>query len=198
VEFDVYQCNNGETVKASGTLQSLSIPPTVWSDISMDFIVGLPKSSNKLVIIMVVNHISRYAHLCSLQHPFTASIVDQHFMGHIFKLHVMPRSIFSDRDSTFTNIFLQELFKLQGTQFHLSTTYHPNTNVKTEVVNKCLETYMSFFASERKNRKNQWAQWLPLVKWWYNTSYHIDTRMNHFEALYGQNIPSFLLDMLTS
>jgi hypothetical protein len=22
-------------------------------------------------------------------------------------------------------------------------------------------------------RKNQWAQWLPLVEWWYNTSYNV-------------------------
>jgi hypothetical protein len=44
VECDVCQCNKGEIVKAPGTLQPLPIPPTIWQDISMDFIVGLPKS----------------------------------------------------------------------------------------------------------------------------------------------------------
>jgi hypothetical protein len=44
VECDVCQCNKGETVKAPGTLQPLPIPPSIWWDISMDFIVGLPKS----------------------------------------------------------------------------------------------------------------------------------------------------------
>jgi hypothetical protein len=39
----------------------------------MDFIVGLPKSSNKFFIMVVVDRISRYAHFCDLQHPFTAS-----------------------------------------------------------------------------------------------------------------------------
>jgi hypothetical protein len=101
----------------------------------------------------------------------------------------MPHSIVSDHDQTFTNNFWQELFKLQGTQFHLSTTYHLHTDGQTEVVNKCLETYLWCFASERKN---QWAQLLPLVEWWYNTSYHTTTCMTHFEAIYGQNPPSFL------
>jgi len=40
---DVCQCNQGETIKSLGTLQLLLIPPNIWRDISMDFIVGLPK-----------------------------------------------------------------------------------------------------------------------------------------------------------
>jgi hypothetical protein len=34
----------------------------IWRDISMDFIVGLPKSGNKSVITVVVDHLSKYAH----------------------------------------------------------------------------------------------------------------------------------------
>jgi hypothetical protein len=161
----------------------------MWQDISMDFIVGLPKSGNKLVIMVVVDHLSKYAHFCALQHPFTTTIVAQLFMDQVFKIHGMPHSIVSDRDPTFTSNFWQEIFNPQGTQFHLSTTYHPQTDGQTEVVNKCLETYLRCFASERKN---QWAQWLPLAEWWYNTSYHTTTRMTPFEAVYGQNPPSIL------
>jgi hypothetical protein len=43
VECDVCQCNKGEKVKSLCTLQPLLIPPTIWKDISMDFITGLPK-----------------------------------------------------------------------------------------------------------------------------------------------------------
>jgi hypothetical protein len=101
----------------------------------------------------------------------------------------MPHSIVHDHDLTFTSKFWQELFNLQGTQFHLSTDYHPQTDGQTEVVNKCLETYLRCFALERKN---QWAQWLPLVEWLYNTLYHTTTCMTPFEAVYGQNPPSVL------
>jgi hypothetical protein len=58
-----------------------------------------------------------------------------------------------------------------------------------EVVNKCLETYLRCFASEKQH---QWAQWLPLAEWWYNTTYHTTTRMTPFEAVYGHKPPSVL------
>jgi hypothetical protein len=189
VECDVCHGNKGETVKSSGTLQPLLIPPAIWKDISMDFIISLPKLGNKSVIMVFVDHLSKYAHFCALQHPFTASMVAQIFMDQVFKLHGMPHSIVYDRDPTFTSNFWQELFKLQGTQLHLSTAYHPQTNGQTEVVNKCLETYLRCFASEKKN---QWAQWLPLYEWWYNTSYHTATCMTPFEAIYGQKPPLVL------
>jgi hypothetical protein len=186
---DVCQRNKEEIVKSLGTLQPLLIPPAIWRDISMDFIVGLPKSGNKSVIMVVVDRLSKYAHFCALQHPFTTSNVAQLFMDQVFKLHGMPHSIVSNHDPTFTNNFWKESFKLQGTQLHLNTTYHPQTDGQTEILNKCLETYLRCFASKRQN---QWAQWLPLVEWWYNTSYHTTTCVTPFEVIYGQNPPLIL------
>jgi hypothetical protein len=79
-ECDVCQRNKGETVKSLGTLQPLLIPPTIWRDISMDFITGLPKLGKKSVIMVVFDHLSKYAHFFSLQHPFTTSTMAQLFM----------------------------------------------------------------------------------------------------------------------
>jgi hypothetical protein len=73
---------------------------------------------------------------------------------------------------------------------HLNTTYHPQTDGQTEAVNKCLETYLRCFASDRQN---QWVQWLPLVEWWYNTSYHTTTHMTPFEAVYGKTTFSCII-----
>jgi hypothetical protein len=109
------QHNKGETVKSSGTLQPLPIPPTIWKDISMDFIIGLPKLGNKYVIMVVVDLLSKYAHFCALQHLFTTSMVAQIFMDQVFKIHGMPHSIVYDHDPTFTSNFWQEMFKIQGT-----------------------------------------------------------------------------------
>jgi hypothetical protein len=59
-ECEVCQCNKGETVKSSGTLHPLPIPPTIWKDISMEFITGLPKLGNKSIIMVVVDCLSKY------------------------------------------------------------------------------------------------------------------------------------------
>jgi hypothetical protein len=105
VECEVCQCNKGEIVKSPSTLQLLSIPPTIWKDISMEFIIGLPKSGNKSVIMVAVDRLSKYSHFYSLQYPFTTSMVAQLLMDQVFKLHGMLHSIVSDRDPTFTSNF---------------------------------------------------------------------------------------------
>jgi hypothetical protein len=105
VECDTCQCNKCETVKPPGTLQKLMIPPTIWMDISIYFIVGLSKSSNKSAIMVVVGRLSKFVHLCSLQHSFIASTRAQIFMDNIFKLHGLSHSIVYNRDPNFTNYF---------------------------------------------------------------------------------------------
>ena len=102
---DTCQHNKGETLKTHGKIQFLSLQPTIWMDISMDLIVGFPKLGNKFIIMVVVDYLSRYDHLCVLPHPFTISIVAQLFVDNIFKLHDMPHSIIFYHDLTFTRNF---------------------------------------------------------------------------------------------
>jgi len=124
-ECDVCQHHKGETIKSVGTLQPFPIPTSVWTKVSMDFITGLPKSGNKSVIMVVVDRLSKDAHFCAIAHPFTLALVAQYFMDQILKLHGMPTSIVSNHDPIFTSNFWQELFRLQGTQLQLNTSYHP-------------------------------------------------------------------------
>jgi hypothetical protein len=156
----------------------------MWIDISMDFIVGLPKAGNKSFIMVVVDRLSKYAHFCALPHPFTPVLVVQVFLDHIFRLHGMPTSIVSDCDPTFTSTCSQELFKLQVTQLNMSTTYHPQSYGQMEVINKYLETYLRYFYFDKQH---QWVQWLPLEELWYNTSYHTTTKMTPYEAVMANN-----------
>jgi hypothetical protein len=85
------------------------------------------------------------------------------------------------------DIFGQKLFSCLGTQLAHSSSYHPQSDGKTEIVNKCLEGYLRFFVSDKQT---QWFKWLPLAEWWYNTSFHTATKMTPFMALYGYHPPS--------
>ena len=57
----------------------------------MDFIIGLPKSKGKSVIMVVVDRLTKYAHFCALSHPFKASTIATAFMETIQKLHGNPK-----------------------------------------------------------------------------------------------------------
>jgi hypothetical protein len=74
-----------------------------------------------------------------------------------------------------------------GTQLAHSSSYHPQSDGQTEIVNKCLESYLRCFVSDKEI---QWFKCLPLAEWWYNTSFHTTTKMIPFMALYGYHPPS--------
>jgi hypothetical protein len=131
----------------------------------MDFVEGLPPCKGHSVIFVVVDRLSKYSHFVSLSHPYSIASMAQLFISNIFKLHGIPQSIISDRDPTFTSLFWSDLFLLQGTILKLSTSYHPQTDGQTEIVNKCLENYLRCFAHDRPKH---WIAWLPWDKYWYN------------------------------
>ncbi|CAA7037672.1 unnamed protein product [Microthlaspi erraticum] len=190
----IRSCNNCQQCKhdnaaSPGLIQPLPIPDTIWTDISMDFIDGLPPSYGKSVIFVVVDRLSKAAHFMALSHPYTAASVAQAFLDDVFKLHGFPQSIVSDRDTVFLSDFWKELFSLQGVALNLSSAYHPQSDGQTEVVNRCLETYLRCMCSDRPHL---WSKWLPLAEYWYNTSFHTSIQMTPYEAVYGQPPPLHL------
>ena len=116
----------------------------------MDFIIGIPRSEGKNFIMVFVDRLIKYARFCALSHPFTASTVATTFMDTVQKLHGNPNIIVSDRDPIFTGKFWIELFSCLRTQLAHSSSYHPQSDGKTEIVNKCLEGYFHCFAYDKQ------------------------------------------------
>ena len=108
----------------------------------MDFIEGLPKVGGKLVILMVVDRFSKYAHFIALGHLYTVVSIARAFFDDIVRLHGFPTSIVSDRDPVFTGHVWRNLFKMAGVTLRMSTVFHPQTDEQSEVVNKVIAMYL--------------------------------------------------------
>ena len=55
----------------------------------------------------------------------------------------------SDRDTAFTSLFWEELFRRQGVDLAMSSSYHPQSDGQTEVVNKSLKHYLRAFVADK-------------------------------------------------
>ncbi|PNY02508.1 retrotransposon-related protein [Trifolium pratense] len=167
---DICQRQKYAATTPGGLLQPLPIPNAIWEDLSLDFITGLPKSKGYTAVLVFVDRLSKYSHFILLKHPYTAKSIAELFVKEIVRLHGIPSSIISDRDPLFVSHFWMELFKLQGTKLKMSSAYHPETDGQTEVLNRCLESYLRCFASEQPRN---WSHWIPWAEYWYNTTYHV-------------------------
>jgi len=165
-----------------GLLQPLPIPDGIWQDLSMDFIEGLPKSEGFSVILVVVDRFTKYAHFIPIRHPYTASSIAQSFMDNVVKLHGLPKTIVSDRDTVFLSHFWTTLFKLYKVDLHFSTAYHPQSDGQTERINQCVEMYLRCAVQDSPST---WKSWLSLAELWYNSSLHSALGCSPFKALYG-------------
>ncbi|CAM8902662.1 unnamed protein product [Rhodiola kirilowii] len=64
----------------------------------MDFITQLPPSGGHIVILVVVDRLTKYNHFRPLPSGFTAEKVARVFVKDICRLHGIPNIIVSDRD----------------------------------------------------------------------------------------------------
>ena len=125
----------------------------------MDFITSLPVSFGFLVIMVVVDSLSKYAHFMALKEGYTTRVMAELFFSNVVKLHSVLKSIVSDRDKVFTSQFWRHLFKLQGTTLAMSSGYHLEINGQSKAVNKCIEMYLRCYIA------NNPKDWYKALTW---------------------------------
>ncbi|KAA0047116.1 reverse transcriptase [Cucumis melo var. makuwa] len=135
--------------KPAGLLQPLSVPEWKWENVSMDFIIGLPRTLRGFTVIwVVVDILTKSAHFVLGKSTYAASKWAQLYMSEIVRLHGVPVSIVSDRDAGFTSKFWKGLQTAMSTRLDFSTTFHPQTNGQTERLNQVLEDMLRACALE--------------------------------------------------
>jgi hypothetical protein len=134
-------CDNCQRVKVehqipAGLLQPLKILEWKWEEISMDFIVGLPKTQNGYDSIwVIVDRLSKVAHFIPVKTTYKGSKLAELYIARIVCLHGVPKKIVSDRGTQFTSKFWEKLHQSRDTKLNFSSAYHPQTDGQTERVN---------------------------------------------------------------
>jgi hypothetical protein len=118
-------CDTCQRVKAehqrpAGLLQLLRIPEWKWEEITMDFIVGLPRTQKGYNSIWVlVDRLTKVAHFIPVNTTYSGARLAELCISRIVCLHGVPKKIISDRGSQFTSRFWEQLH--DSLQYRLSS-----------------------------------------------------------------------------
>jgi hypothetical protein len=188
VKIFVDRCNIFQHAKGKRqnivSYHPLPIPERPWDVISMDFVLGLPRTQKGSdSIFFMVDRFSKMVYLIPCQKTNDSTHIAIVFFREVVRLHGFPISIVSDRDTKFVGHFWRTLWKRLRTNLSFSSAYHPQTDEQTEVVNKILGNILRILVTEQGH---QWDQILARAEFAFNNSVNRSTRKSPFEIVYGR------------
>jgi len=148
----------------------------------MDFVVGLPMSDGYTKIWVIVDRFSKIGHFIPLRTEEHIKELAFMFVKEIWRLHGLPESIVSDRDTRFTSTFWTSLMQLLQVKLNHSTAFYPQSDGQTERINQTLEQYLRSYCSYQQD---DWVSLLPFEEYAYNTAMSESTKASPFEINYG-------------
>ena len=111
----VSKCLICQQVKADhqlpgGLLKPLGIPEWKWEEITMNFVVGLPKTvSRQDAVWVIVDRHTKVAHFIPISITYSMDKLAALYTKEIVRRHGIPVSIVSDRDARFTSKFWESV-----------------------------------------------------------------------------------------
>jgi hypothetical protein len=160
----------------------MPIPDRLWASIAMDFVGPFPLSNNFDYVWVILDHFTSLVHLVPMTTTVSTSKLATLFIEHIVRLHGLPNSIVSDRDTKFTAKFWAKMHCLLGMQLLKSTAFHPQKYGASE---RMIRVVLGMLQALVKPDQTNWSEKLPLAEFACNSSTNKSSGFAPFELMYG-------------
>lgn len=145
--------------------------------------MGLPRTQKGFdSIFVVVDRFSKMVHFIPCKCSTDAIQVATLFFRKIYRLHGLPLSIVSDRDSHFLGHFWRSLWKLLDTSLDMSSSYHPQSDGQNEVTNHSLGNLLHCLVG---TSIKTWDFKLPQAEFSHNHTINRNYGFSPFQVIYG-------------
>ncbi|GKB02949.1 putative reverse transcriptase domain-containing protein [Tanacetum coccineum] len=172
-----------EHQRPSGLLDQPEIPQWKWDNITMDFIMKLPNSSQGYDSIwVIVDRLTKSAIFVPMRESDLERL-ERMYLKEVVTRHGIHVSVICDCDPRFASNFWRSIQKALGMNLDMSTAYHPQTDGQSKRTIQALEDMLRACVIDFGKG---WVNHLPLVEFSYNNSYHASINVAPFEALYGR------------
>lgn len=119
------------------------------------------------MVMIVVCKLSKRAHFIPSKKSDAAPDTARRFFDTVVKLHGIPKTIVSDRDTKFTSMFWATLFERFGTKLAVSSAYHPQTDGQTE---RMVRTMKEMLRGAINHKQTDWIDKLSALELAYNNA----------------------------
>jgi hypothetical protein len=161
----------------------LPTPNRHWESISMDYMSDLPstKQGNDFVFV-VFDRFSKMLILVACKKSIIAEATAKIFFERVWVHFGIPQTIVSNQDSRFLRTLWSSLWSRLDTKLIKSTTFHPQTDDQTEVVNMMIMHILCMYNSKHLCT---WHESLPYVQNNYKGAIHSSIGHNPFQVGLG-------------
>ncbi len=143
VEKYVQNCHICKKFKTSrdwyfDLLNFLSILNKFWTNIIMNFVTELFMSKEFIVILMIINRLTKMRHYisCTAEEEDTFAEKTVHLLiNHVWKFHDLLEFIMFDKESQFISLIWKSFCKASRITIKVSIAFHSKTNDQSEIVN---------------------------------------------------------------
>ena len=181
----INECNKCQETAAAprrpnAPLKPLECPKTPLDTVHIDLMGPYPSSYGQKYLVIISDAFTKFAEFTTIDTKTPENTAKAFFETWVARYGV-PAVLISDRGTEWRASLFRELSKLLKIDHRMTSPYYPQSNAKSEVINKTVISYIKATIE----RLQDWPDLIPSLQFSYNTGVSKATQFSPFQLMFG-------------